>query len=135
VDPISSAKHRILLAHNDHLLRKLLSILLTPQFEIVAAVHTGQEVLDAVRSLQPDALVLDIVMPDLSGLVIARRLQASWPATKVVFLTSLEHTELRDAAMNSGARGFVFKGDIFRDLPLALAEALAGRTFISSVHL
>jgi CheY-like chemotaxis protein len=135
VDPISSAKHRILLGHQDNLLLKLLSTLLSPQFEIVASVHTGEETLEAVRSLQPDFLVLDIVMPDVSGIQIALRLQESGSATKIVFLASLEHTKLLEAALNSGARGFVFKGDIFRDLPFAISEALAGRIFVSSAHL
>jgi two-component system, NarL family, response regulator DesR len=135
VEPVSSAKHRILLAHDDNLLLKLISILLSPQFEIVASVHTGEEVLEAVHRLRPDVLVLDIVIHGLSGIQIALRVQESGSPAKIVFLASLEHTKWLEAAMNSGARGFVFKGDIFRDLPLAISEALAGRTFVSSAHL
>jgi DNA-binding NarL/FixJ family response regulator len=135
VDPIATAKDRILLADDDNLLLKLLSTLLRPQFEIVGSVRTAEDALDAVRCFQPDVLVLDIVMPDLSGIQVALRLQESGSPTKIVFLTSLEHRGLVEAAMTSGAKGFVFKGDIFRDLPLAVSEVLAGRTFVSVAHL
>jgi len=135
VDPISSAKHRLLLALDDNLLLKLLSTLLSPHFEIVGSVHTGEATLEAVHNLHPDVVVLDIAMSGVSGIQIALRLQESESATTIVFLTSLEHKRLREAALNSGARGFVFKGDIFRDLPFAISEALAGRIFVSPAHL
>jgi DNA-binding NarL/FixJ family response regulator len=135
VNPSSTIKNRILLAQYDDILRKLLSALLSAQFEIVASVCSSYEALEAVPTLQPDVLVLDIAMPGLSGIEIAVRLQESSSATKIVLLTGLEHTRLMQAAMNSGVSGFVFKGAIFHDLPLAIAEALLGRTFVSSAHL
>jgi DNA-binding NarL/FixJ family response regulator len=135
VDSPASAKHRILLADDDNLLLRLLSTLLSPQFEIVASVHTGEAAFQAVLSLKPDVLVLDVVMPGLSGVETAQRLQESGSPTKIVFLTSLEDTELVETAMISGASGFVFKGQIFQDLLFAISEALAGRTFLSSGHL
>lgn len=135
MDSPASAKHRILLADDDDLILRLLSALLSPQFEIVASVHTGEDAFQAVLSLKPDVLVLDIVMPGLGGIETALRLQESGSPTKIVFLTSLEDAELVEAAMASGASGFVFKGYIFRDLPFAISEALAGRTFLSSEQL
>jgi two-component system, NarL family, response regulator DesR len=136
MNPISSAKHRIVIAHDDSMLLKLLSKLLTPEFEIVASVRSGEEALGAVWSLQPNILVVDIEMPQMSGIQIAARLQEmGFASTKVVFLASLQHRRLMQTAMKSGAHGFVFKGDIFADLPTAISEVLAGRPFISPAYL
>jgi DNA-binding NarL/FixJ family response regulator len=136
MDPISSAKHRIVIAHDDSMLLKLLSKLLTPDSEIVASVRSGEEALGAVWSLQPKILVVDSEMPQMSGIQIAARLQEmGFASTKVVFLASLQHRRLMEPAMKSGAHGFVFKGDIFADLPTAISEVLAGRPFISPAYL
>ena len=131
MEPVSGAKYRIVLADDDDLLLKLLFRLLSPHYEIVARASHGEDTLAVVDSLKPDALVMDIVMPALNGVEAARRLQQWGSPTKVVLLASLENGELVKEALAAGASGFVFKGHIFRDLPFAVSEALAGRTFVS----
>ena len=76
-------------------------------------------------------LVLDISMPVLNGIEAARRLKAAGFRAKIVVLTVHEDEDYLRAALAAGADGYVVKSRLARDLPLALREALAGRTFVS----
>jgi two-component system response regulator DesR len=132
MEPLPGSNYRIVIADDDALMLKLLVTLLSPQYEIVASVHNGEDALAVVDSLKPDALVMDIVMPGLNGIDAARRLHKWGSRTKVVLVTSLGNGELVNEAIAAGARGFVFKSRIFSDLRFAVSEVLAERTFIST---
>ena len=80
-----------------------------PDFEIVARCANGAEAVDAVRTLHPDVLVLDIAMPGLDGLGVLSRLKTARGPTKIVVLTAnMDDDQLVDA-LRLGAMGIVFK--------------------------
>ena len=110
---------RLLLADDQELVRSALCALLDLEedFEVVASVGRGDEVVDAVRSNRPDVALLDIEMPGLDGLAAAAVLTAQFPACRVVMLTTFGRAGYLRRAMEAGAVGFVVK-----DAP---AEALA----------
>ena len=87
--------------------------------------------LDESARLAPDVLVLDISMPVLNGIEAARRLTAAGSAAKIVFLTVNRDVDSVRAALAAGALGYVIKDRLVADLPVALSEALAGRSFVS----
>lgn len=126
-------KKRVLLVDYDDQLLRLISMLLRPQFEVVGCVNTVAEAVEPVRSLRPDVIVLDIALARLASILAASKTGGTKLPVVIVFLMSMEDVESIDQARATGARGFVFKGSIFRELPLAINEALAGRTFISSI--
>jgi DNA-binding NarL/FixJ family response regulator len=105
--------------------------LLGSEYEVVAAVGDGQAVLDEAARLEPDVLVLDISMPVLNGIEAARRLTAAGSGAKVVFLTVHQDPDSVRAALAAGAQGYVVKCRLVSDLPLALRDVLAGRSFVS----
>jgi len=105
--------------------------LLTPHFEIVATVSDGDAALDAAITLKPDVVVLDITMPYLNGIEVARRLMATGSKVKIVFLTVMEDPELVRAALAAGGSAYVVKSRLTTDLRQAVDEVLAGHTFIS----
>jgi len=124
-------RFRVLLA-DDHIeFRRVTVCLLEPEFEVVGTVGDGQTLLDETASREPDLLVLDISMPVLNGIEAARRLKAVGSRAKIVFLTVHEDPDYVRAALAVGAQGYVAKSRLACDLPLALREALAGRSFVS----
>jgi DNA-binding NarL/FixJ family response regulator len=105
--------------------------LLEESFEIVGMASDGENALDSIMALEPDLAVLDISMPGLSGIEVARELAAKGSRTKVVFLTVHEDTDIAATCFTAGGMGYVVKLLMDSDLVHALEEALAGRKFIS----
>lgn len=109
------------------------SSLLSDEFRLVAAVPDGRQAVEAVSRLDPDIAVLDITMPELDGFRTAQALKKAGARAKVVFLTLHDADEYVEAALRSGANGYVLKSRMEADLPSALRHALAGRTFLPSL--
>ena len=105
--------------------------LLEAHFELVTTVESGEAALEAARSLEPDAAVLDISMPKLSGIEVARRLHENEGGPAIVFLTVHSDPEIVEAALATGALGYVLKTAAGRELVPALQEALKGHRFLS----
>ena len=101
------------------------------EFRIVGTAVNGEEAIREVLRLDPDVVVLDITMPDLTGLQVASRLQEVHPRTKVLFLTIHEEPEYISAGFSAGALGYVTKRRLSTDLSRAIHEACAGRRFLS----
>lgn len=113
---------RLLLADDQSLVRGALAALLELEddFEVVAQVGRGDEVLAAARESNPDVALLDIEMPGLDGLAAAAVLQAEMPSCRVLILTTFGRPGYLRRAMEAGVLGFVVK-----DAPAdALADAV-----------
>lgn len=110
---------RLLLADDQALVRQALCALLALEedFEVVASVGRGDQIVDAALAERPDVALLDIEMPGLDGLAAAAVLAAQVPDCRVVMLTTFGRAGYLRRAMEAGAVGFVVK-----DAP---AEALA----------
>jgi NarL family two-component system response regulator LiaR len=121
-----------LLADDSEQILRAVSRLLEIQFEVIGSVLNGEHAIETTLRLNPDVLVLDIMMPVMDGLEAARCLKKVGAPTKIVFLTGLEDPALMETAMEAGGNGFVFKSQLVIDLPIAIHAALAGRTFLST---
>ena len=104
---------------------------LTGTFEIVGSVSNGLDLLEAAARLKPDVVVLDITMPDLDGIEVARQLQRAGCHAKLVFLTVHQDADYVHAAFQAGGNAYVIKSRLASDLVPAIHEALAGRSFVS----
>jgi two-component system response regulator DesR len=102
---------RILLADDQALVRSALAALLELEddFDVVAQVGRGDEVVTAARDLHPDVALLDIEMPGLDGLAAAAALTQEVPACRVIIVTTIGRPGYLRRAMESGALGFVVK--------------------------
>ena len=100
-------------------------------FEIVGEASDGQTGLRLAAELKPEIAVLDIDMPRLSGIEMARTLQKMKPSTKVVFLTIYKEEDMFNAAMDLGVRGYVLKENAVDDILEALEKVARGETFVS----
>ena len=120
----------MLLVDDNQAILDCLVKMLGRDYTIVGALRDGPRTLDAVAILKPDVVVMDISMPEISGLAIARLLQESPPAPPVVFVTVHEDPEFREAAHDVGAAGYVVKSAMETELKPALELALKGQRFI-----
>jgi DNA-binding NarL/FixJ family response regulator len=126
------ARARILLADDHDQMRDRVTRLLERDFEVIDSVGNGLALLEAASRLKPDVCVLDISMPVLNGIETATRLRQSGSTAKIVFLTIYEDMDFVQAALETGASGFVIKRRMVSELRRAIKEALEGRTFVSS---
>jgi DNA-binding NarL/FixJ family response regulator len=125
------ARTRILLADDNGAVLAELCRELEKEFEIVGTVTNGQDAVDSVLRLDPDVVVLDISMPILNGIQAALRIHEGHPRSKVLFLTIHENDEYVEAALSTGASGYVTKRRLASDLVRAIEEVSQGRSFLS----
>jgi two-component system response regulator DevR len=102
---------RILLVDDHEVVRLGLSTLLedVPAVAVVGEAGTGSEALQACQRLAPDLVLLDIRLPDQSGLEVCRQINQRWPQIRVIILTSFVDDELVADAILAGAAGYVLK--------------------------
>lgn len=123
----------ILLADDHTILRQGLAALLEaePEFIILGEASTGLETLQKVKTLDPDVLVLDLVLPDIHGLEITRQVHYSCPRTRIVILSMYSKEAYVLEALNSGASAYVLKGSDARELTRAIRQARQGNRYLS----
>jgi len=122
---------RILLADDHQAMLETVSRVLAVDFDIVGTVGDGEQAVQAVVSLDPDVVVLDISMPVMNGFEAASCLRQSGARAKVIFLTAQTNQDFVSAAFSAGALGYVLKTRLMTDLVPAVREVLEGRTFAS----
>ncbi len=133
MDPI-----RLLIVDDHALFRDgLCAILATaPDVEVVGEAANGQEALQKVKALSPDVVLMDIQMPDMTGLEATRRTLETNPEVGIIMITMLEDDDSLFAAMRAGARGYVLKGadkaEMLRSIrAVAQGEAIFGPAIAS----
>ena len=102
---------RVVIADDHPIVRTGIAALLAeqPDIEVVGQTGDGLEALELLRALAPDVLVLDLMMPGLSGLEVARRAAAASPATRVLVVTLHANDAYATRVLADGAMGFVLK--------------------------
>jgi DNA-binding NarL/FixJ family response regulator len=102
-----------------------------PGFHVVGEVADALQVIPQVEALQPDVLVLDLIMPGLNGLEITRQLARSVPQTRIVVLSMHANEAYVIEALRNGASAYVLKGSEAGELIRAIHEVLAGGRYLS----
>jgi DNA-binding NarL/FixJ family response regulator len=131
---VSDARVRIVVADDHALVREGIRRVLDeePGFEVVAEAADGREALARVQELEPDVVVLDISMPGLSGLDVARRLREEHPEVRALILSMHDDTEYVLRAVRAGAAGYLLKDDAGPQLLRQAVRAVhAGDSFFS----
>jgi two-component system, NarL family, response regulator DesR len=123
---------RLLLADDQNLVRSALAALLSLEedFEVVAEVGRGDEVVQAVKEHRPDVALLDIEMPGLDGLAAAAALAHEAPLCRVLILTTFGRAGYLRRAMESGALGFIVKDAPAAQLADAVRRVAAGERVV-----
>lgn len=121
---------RIVLADDHALFRAGVRVLLagTDGIEVVGEAATGAEALLLVREVAPDVLVLDMEMPDMNGVEVARRLQATGAAVRVLVLSAYDDEEYVSGLLDYGAAGYLTKEEVPERLAAAVRGIARGET-------
>jgi two-component system, NarL family, response regulator NreC len=124
---------RILLADDHTVMRRGLRLLLEsrPEFEVVAEASDGKEAVQSAQAVEPDVAVLDIAMPNLSGIEAAQRIHSELPQTAIVILSMHSDESYVLRALKAGAKGYLLKDSAEADLIAAIQSVHSGRTYFS----
>jgi DNA-binding NarL/FixJ family response regulator len=124
---------KVLLADDHRLVRAGLRALLdaSPGLEVVGEAADGDEPWQMIQDLKPDAALLDIAMPKLSGLAVLRNVKAAGLATRVLLLSMYDNDEYVTEAVRAGASGYLIKDAAVEELGLALDALEKGDVYLS----
>ena len=124
---------RILLADDHTLFREGLQALLVQDkcFSVVGLARNGQEAIELAHTLMPDVLVIDMMMPVLSGVDAARRIVSFAPQIKILGLSMHTDRRLLQELFQIGARGYLLKDSAFDELAAAIRALVDGRFYFS----
>ena len=120
---------RVLLVDDHTMVRRGLATFLQvfDDLELAGEAATGEEAIEQCARLQPDVVLMDIVMPDMDGVATTHAIRQRFPSVQVIALTSFKEEELVQNALQAGAIGYLLKDVSARKLAQAIREAHAGR--------
>jgi CheY-like chemotaxis protein len=113
---------RVLLVDNNAEILEALQLLLDPICNVVGLVTDARTVIETVKRLKPDVILLDISMPYVNGLEVCHQIKEAMPETRVIILTAYGDNATRDTAHRAGASALVMKHSV--DQLLELLESL-----------
>lgn len=124
---------RLLITDDHGVLREgVISILDNyPEFVVIAEAEDGERALELAKRVQPDAVILDLMLPILDGLQVARKLRRTHPNIKIVVLSALAEPEIVEQALKIGVDAYVSKTRCMDDLVKALRLVMEGHRFVS----
>jgi DNA-binding NarL/FixJ family response regulator len=122
---------RILLVDDHPVVRQGLRTLLQErsEFEVVDEASDGLEAVEKVGILQPDVVVLDVTMPRMNGIEACRIIKQKNPGIEVLFVTQHDSPQMMREALAAGARGYVVKSNLARDLVEGIEAVSRHREF------
>ena len=124
---------RVVLADDHRMLRSILKGFLEsePEIEVVAEAEDGLQALQAAAEFKPDVVISDLRMEKMDGLELAREIQETLPATRVIILSMHNDPAVISQAMEAGASGYVLKGTDLGDLLRAIEQVSSGQRYLS----
>jgi DNA-binding NarL/FixJ family response regulator len=125
------ADARLIIADDHKLLAEACRSILEPQYEVVGIVTDGRALLEAAATLRPDAVILDIAMPNLNGLDAGELLKRKMPAIRLIYLTMTFSAEIAAEAFRRGASGYVLKQSAAEELLIAIRRVMHGESYLS----
>ena len=102
-----------------------------PDLELIGEAENGGEALVRCGLLNPDVILMDLIMPGGDGVNATRQIKEKYPDVKVIALTSFQEDDLVQGALNAGAIGYLMKNVTARDLAAAIRSAYAGKMTLS----
>jgi len=120
---------RVLIVDDHAMVRKgLISFLKNkPELELVGEARDGREAIEYCEQLQPDVILMDLLMPELGGVAATHTIHQRWPRVQVIALTSFQEKALVQDALQAGAIGYLLKNVTGDELAEAIRQAHGGR--------
>jgi DNA-binding NarL/FixJ family response regulator len=102
-----------------------------PEWQVISEASDGLEAVQKAQDLKPEIILLDVGLPNLSGIEAARQIRQRSPNSKIIFLSQNSDSDVVRAALSTGALGYVHKTDAKSELLLAIDALLRGKQFVS----
>jgi DNA-binding NarL/FixJ family response regulator len=130
---VEKKKIRILLADDHNIMRRGLRLLLErqPGFEVVGEAADGRQAVERAEATKPDVAVLDIAMPNMSGIEAAQRIRGLLPQAAIIILSMHSDEGYVLRALKVGAKGYLLKDSAENDLIEAIRAVSGGKAFFS----
>ena len=124
---------RVMIVDDHSMVRRGLATILKvrPDLDLVAEASNGQEALQLCHEFQPDVVLMDLVMPEMSGAEATQLILDQCPGTQVIALTSFQEKELVREALQAGAISYLLKNVSAENLAAAIREAHSGRSTLA----
>jgi len=124
---------RILIVDDHEIVRRGVRTLLEsqPGLLICGEAENGRDAIAKAAELRPDLVLVDVGLPELNGLEVARHLRAAWPSVKILVLTVLEADRLVEQLIDAGVNGYVLKSEAGVTLVKAVTLIAAGTDFFT----
>ncbi len=128
-----SSPIRIVVADDHPIVRRGLTFTLReePALQLVGEAGDGRQALELIRTLVPDIAILDIDIPLLDGLDVAREVVKSQMPTRVIFMTLHNEEDMLHAALDAGGRGYLLKDNATEDVLAAIRAVMGGGIYIA----
>ena len=126
---MDSSAIRVMIVDDHTMVRRGLATFLKVKadLELVGEASNGEEALHVCERVQPDVILMDLVMPDMDGVTATRVVRERWPQVQVVALTSFQEKELVQEVLQAGAISYLLKSVSVDELAEAIRAAYAGR--------
>ncbi len=130
---MSAGRIRILVVDDFQPFRRMIFSILAdvPEVEIIGEASDGVEAVRKAQQLQPELILLDISLPELNGIEAAQRIRKAAPRSQVLFVSQDKSPEIMEAALGTGARGYVVKANLGGELLAAVNAVARGERFVS----
>ena len=124
---------RIMIVDDHDMVRKGLAAFLQakPDLELVAEASDGYEAVLKCEDVQPDVILMDLIMPEMDGVEATTKIKQRWPEVNIIALTSFQERELVHKALNAGALSYLLKNVSIDELAKAVRYAAAGKPTLS----
>lgn len=125
--------YRILVVDDLESWRRLISSKVEehPDLQVVGEAKDGLEAIQKATELKPDLVLLDVDLPKVNGLEVARLIAGAVRNTKILFLSQIIDTDVISAALSDGAWGYILKIDAEAELFAAISAIIKGERFVS----
>ena len=130
---VSEIPIRVMIVDDHSMVRAGLATFLEidDNLQLVAEASSGQEAIALCQQLRPDVVLMDLVMPDISGVEATQAIRNYCPETQVIVLTSFQEGEMVQDALQAGAISYLLKNVTMEDLTTAIQAAHLGRATLA----
>jgi NarL family two-component system response regulator LiaR len=130
---MSDAPIRVLIADDHEMVRSGLGAFLqvAPELELAGEAASGEEAVQQAERLQPDVILMDMMMPGMDGATATQLIRERWPSIRVIVLTSFPEEDLVQRALAAGALSYLLKNVGPKELVSAIRNAVADRATLA----